>query len=385
MALEPTENTPTTDGGQTAISAMEAAFLAPSEAPAAAAPTPPVVEAPPVVEETPPPAEPTDPLKEIENAADPKVSKLPIDEEEPAAEPENTPPPKDKAGYRIQELTKEIKNEWKPKVATLEQQIAERDARMAELKAQAEEAERLKEQLKSYEAEMSIVKLEKTPAYIKEVAEPFEKIQTKTDSIIETYSLDREKVYAAFAEPDEGKRRAALKEATAGLELDVDDQVELRALARDVQPLYAKRDELYANADKALAELAARSEQETAAQAAARAEDRAKAAELVAKRVVSSRPSLKAFISETVIASVKDTDIDALDPQNKAYNHLAGLALPKLEVAYSKLIAERDKLLDEIAAFQKADPRVGDGLGHAGVGEGRPKTIEEALMATARG
>ena len=152
MALEPTENTPTTDGGQTAISAMEAAFLAPSEAPAAAAPTPPVVEAPPVVEETPPPAEPTDPLKEIENAADPKVSKLPIDEEEPAAEPENTPPPKDKAGYRIQELTKEIKNEWKPKVATLEQQIAERDARMAELKAQAEEAERLKEQLKSYEA-----------------------------------------------------------------------------------------------------------------------------------------------------------------------------------------------------------------------------------------
>lgn len=380
--LEPTENTPTTDAGSSAIATLEAALLG---APPAAAEAPPVVEeTPPVVEDT-PPAAPTDPLKEIESTADPKVSKLPIDEDLADPEPEEDLPVDQKVKKRILGLKDEIKSQWKPRVTELEQQIAERESRLTELKAQAEEAAALKEQLKTYEMEMSVVKLEKSPAYIKEVTEPFQKIQEKTDSIIDNYSLDRDKVYAAFAEPDEGKRRAALKEATAGLELDVDDQVELRALARDVQPLYAKRDDLYNNVDKALAELAARSEQETASQAAARAEERSKSADFAAGRIVKAKPILKEFVSDEIIRTVKDTDIDALDMDNRAYNHIAGLALPKLERAYAKIIAERDKLLDEIASFEKSSPRVGDGLGRAAAGEGRPKTLEEAMLAAARG
>lgn len=382
MPLEPTDNIETTDAGQASVNALEAALLAPSSKPAET--PPPVVETPPPAAETPPPVEEKDPLKEITKEDDPTLTKLPIDDLEDDEKPEDIPTEL-KAGKRIQSLKEEIKTQWKPKVTELEQQIAEREARLTELKAQAEEADRIKEQLKTYELEMSVVKLEKSPAYVKEVTEPFEKIQTKTDAIIENYGLDRDKVYAAFAEPDEAKRRTALKDATAGLELDVDDQVELRALARDVQPLYAKRDELYANVDKALAELAARSEQETAAQAAARAEERAKSADLVAKRVTSAKPTLKEFITDEIVASVKDTDIDALDPQNKAYNHLAGLTLPKLERAYAKMTAERDKLLDEIASYQKANPRVGDGLGRAGTGEGRPKTLEEALLSRITG
>lgn len=384
MALIPTDNTEATDGGAAGLSALESALLAPDDN-ASAEVTPAAEEKPaPVVAEEKPAPVVEDPLKEIDKAADPDQSKLPIDDLAVDDDVEDVPS-SDKAGRRIQELKAEIKTSYKPRITELEQQIAERDARLLELKGGSEELEKLRETIKSYETEMSVVKLERTPAFIKEVTEPFDAIQTKTDSIIEQYDLDSKAVYAAFAEPDEGKRRAALKEVTSGLEIDVDDAVELRSLARDVQPLYAKRDELYANADKALAELGARAEQETAAQALARAEERGKATDLVASRVTKALPFLKDLITDELVGAVKDTDQDALDPQNKAYNHLAGVTLPKLASQYSKVLAERDKLLDEIASYQKSSARVGDGLGSAAPGEGKPKTLLDGLLAGVNG
>lgn len=387
MALIPTNNTESLDGGASGMSALEAALLAPdnaAEAVVAEAPAKETPAAPAKAEAA--PAKAADPIAEIEASAkeDPNVSKLPIDDiadDEPSVEI----PGSERAKGSILALKAEIKETYKPRIAELEQTVAEREARLLELKGSADELERLRETVKSYETEMSVVKLEKTPAFIAEVTKPFEAIQTKTDVIIETYGLDKTEVYAAFAEPDEGKRRAALKAITSGLELDVDDAVELRTLAREVQPLYNRRDELYLNADKALAELGARAEQETAAQAMARAEERSKSADLVAKRIVAAKPALRDFVSEDIIANVKDTDIDALDPQNKAYNHIAGLALPKLERAYAKAIAENDKLLDELAGYQKSGARVGGGLGSAAPGEGKPKTLLDGLLAGVNG
>lgn len=388
MPLIPTNDTESLDGGASGMSALEAALLAPDGAaePAVAEAPAKVAEAAAPAKAEAAPAKAADPIAEIEASAkeDPNASKLPIDdiaEDEPVVAGDA----KAKAGYRIEALKAEIKETYKPRIAELEQTVAEREARLLELKGSADELERLRETVKSYETEMSVVKLEKTPAFIAEVTKPFEAIQTKTDAIIETYGLDKTEVYAAFAEPDEGKRRAALKAITSGLELDVDDAVELRTLAREVQPLYNRRDELYLNADKALAELGARAEQETAAQAMARAEERGKATDMVAARVTKSIPFMKELITDELLGTVKETDQDALDPQNKAYNHLAGVTLPKLATKYSQLVTERDRLLDELAGYQKSGARVGGGLGSAAPGEGKPKNLLEGLLAGVNG
>lgn len=380
MPLEPIENIETIDAGQSSVNALEAALLTPSEKPTPVAPPVVTIEevTPAKVEET-TSDEPLDPLDEL-GKSDEKEGKpsLPIEgkTEELSAEI--------RAGKTIKAMKEEISTTWKPKVAELEQQIAERESRLEELRAQAEEATALKEKLESMEAEVSVVRLERTPAYIEAVVKPEQEIVDGARKIAEKYGIDTPKLFEAFEAGDEDECQEELDKLIDGLDVSRGDDHKLRSLIQKYLPVKAKKNELYDNADKALAELAARAEQETAAKAAERAVERTKSMDLVAKRITTAAPSLLNFVTEDVVKRAKDTDIDSLDTEKKVYNHLAGLTLPKLEKAYAKLIAERDNLLDEVAAYGKSNPRVGDNAAN-GAPTTRPRTLEEALLSNVRG
>lgn len=367
-----------------APSSMAAAFAAASErssktkaAAVAPAPTPePAKAAAPA-----PAAKAADPLDAAAaEIADPNHVPLPFDDIEDEAPEESKPD--ERVGKRIEILKSEIKTTWKPRVAELEETVKQRDSRLAELEAFAKEREELVEKVKTYEAEMSITKLEKTPAFIKEVAEPETRIVDSAMKIIEHYGLNEKAIFAALEEPDSLKRSAAFKAATSGLDVDPDHAYELRKLADEAQVVMAKRADLYANADKALAELGARAEKETAAQAIARAEERVKATDLVVGRIVKKLPFVADMV-KAVADTVKETNFGELDVQKQAYNVMMGEAFPKLAVAHAKLQAQYDAALDEIAAYTKADPRVDGGLARSAAAGAQPRSMAEAANMAA--
>ena len=311
---------------------------------------------------------------------DPNHVPLPFDDiEEPAAPDEGTSD--ERVGRRIEMLKAERKT-LNAHIAEKEETIKQRDSRLAELEAFATERDDLLERVKGYEAEMSIAKLEKTPAFIKEVTEPEGKIVGNAMKIIEHYGLSEKDIFAALEEPDAMKRSAAFKAATSGMDVDPDHAYELRKLADEAQTVLARRAELYQNADAALAELGARTEKETATQVAARAEERVKATDLVVERIAKKLPFLNAIV-RGVADAAKGTNFEALDPQKQAYNVLMGEALPKLAVAHAKLQAQYDAALDEIAAFTKASPRVDGGLARSGPGGAQPRSLAEAAAMAA--
>lgn len=388
MALEPvpaeTVDTSSQDGGL-AASLTNALIGAPDPA-APQTPEPPAPEIPeaaPAEPAAPEPAKPQDPVKAVEEAVegdDEEGIKLPIDEvEEKEPEPAEPAKTEDKVGRRIEALKAEIKTEWKPKVAELESTLKQKDARIQELEGTQNELSELREKLKSYETEMSVVRLENTEAYRKTVAEPLTAIETRALKIAEEYGLEPSKVLDTIAEPDGARRKASLKSLTSGVEIDQFDLVELHNLAEQAQPIFGKRDELYRNADSALAELQARAEAEQQQQAAERAELRAKAAEVVSKRMTSKLP----FFGDAVgaaVEKVKSTAFEAVDPNNQAYYMLAGEALPQIAKAHAALQKQVDELLDEVAAYRKSSPRV-TGV-PATEAPGKPRTdLGKALMA----
>ena len=374
-----------------APSSMAAAFTAASErsnkakAAPAAAPEPVKAAAPaPVKAAAAPATKAADPLDAAAaEVLDPNVTRLPFDDIEDETPSDEEPKSTDeRVGRRIELLKTEIKATWKPKVAELEETIKQRDSRLAELEAFAKEREELVEKVKNYEAEMAVTKLERTPAFIKEVAEPEERIVGNAMKIIEHYGLNEKAIFAALEEPDAMKRSAAFKAATSGLDVDPDHAYELRKLADEAQVVLAKKNDLYANADKALAELSVHAEKETAAQAIVRAEERGKATDLVANRVIAKLPFL-ADIVKGVTDTVKETNFDSLDPQKQAYNVMMGEALPKLAVAHAKLQAQYDAALDEIASYTKASPRVDGGLARTAAAGAAPRSMAEAANMAA--
>ncbi len=354
--------------------AAPAAVAEPAAKPAAAAPAK-VAPAP--------AAKAADPLDAAAaEIADPNHIPLPFDDIEDET-PVDEGKPDERVGRRIEILKGEIKETWKPKVAQLEGEIKQRDARLAELEAFAKERDELLESKKQWEAEMSVTKLEKTPAFIKEVTEPEGRIVESALKIIEHYGLNEKAIFAALEEPDAMKRSAAFKAATSGLDVDADHAYELRKLADEAQTVIAKRESLYKNADAALAELSAKAEKDTAAQLAARAEERGKATDLVVARISAKLPFVTEFLDKDLVKRVKETSFEALHQDKQAYNVLTGEAFPKLAVAHAKLQAQLDAALDEIASYTKASPRVDGGLSKAAGAGTAPRSMAEAAAMAA--
>jgi hypothetical protein len=303
----------------------------------------------------------------------PVIGKLPIEKgDEPKKE-------RDPAGDRIKALKDEINGVYTPKIKELEETLAQRDARLQELEGFAAERDTLKKQQEEWETEMKVAKLERTPEFVKTVTEPIQQIESRARELAEAYGIDEGKLFKSFTEGTEKERRVALKAATDGLDLDMDDYAEIRELIKSYLPIVAKREDLYENADKALAELQARKEGETVQQAAARAEERVKITDMVAGKVSAALPYLKAHV-DALLPSIKGLNFDVISPTDMAYNVMAGTLLGKMDKEYQAVRLQLDEALDELESTRKTSPRVGPG-GTFGSTQEAPVSLAAAARA----
>lgn len=345
MPLEPTLQEPgpaSTPASADPIAAMAANFNF-GDTPPVVEPAPGVTDPPPVVEPVvepgkPDPANPDEPVLPIDGVVIDKSKKT----------------PEEKAQFRFTEITTENK--------TLRETLTKKEEEFAALQLQIQEAEGLRQKLEELErykneseTEMSVVRLEKTEAYQKEVGQPLAKIADRLQQISTATEIDYNALLDVANEPDEGQRRKMLKDLTSGLDIDRADDFEIRKLIDDAQPLLDKQQTMRANASGALEELKARRESETAAQAAARAQEREKMTDLVAGRITAKLPFFGEMITG-VLDEAKKSDVTTQSLDSQAYNTLAGAALPQIAVKYAELEAKYDELLAEVEKRNKANP-----------------------------
>lgn len=318
----------------------------------AATPTPEPAAAPaPVTPEPEVTLDPTNPLAALE-AKKPEVGKLPIDDL--TTDPGEKVAPGDKAGFRIKELKEEINTKWKP----LEQDLAQKVARIAELEAKVAQAAAIEEKLAAQEQEMSVVKLESTTAFKEQVAKPLQDLIQSAVKLADKHSIDKDALLDALEIGDYDTAKDKILALTSGLDIPPVDVLEMVGLHGKAQPILSKRTELYANADKALSELQVRAEQESAQKRAQIAEERVRTAPVILEKVATHIPALAEFV-KTHGDAIAKTDIDALDLPNRIYNHAAGLALPVLQQRNVTLQQQLDDTLDELAKLKKAAPNPG--------------------------
>lgn len=355
-------------------------------APVAEAPAKPTEPEKPKVEAEEPAKSPIEEIEEIKG--DETEFRLPIEEEE--ADPAEAPAKegddaedKTPAGRRFAELKNELKEH--------KRQLAERDAKLAQYESKTKESEgvtseleALRQKVSDYEAEFSVVKLEKTEAFQQHVAAPLKEIFTASDKIAERYNIDPDQLAVAMEIADEDQRESALLELTSGIEVTPGDQYKMRALADKLQPVIEKRKDLYANADQALAQLNARREQEASADAAAKAEERRKTTAKVVERITEKLPFVKDIPGvnfDNVAKAVGDLDFNALPVHEKAYAQIAGALLPKFVKDRVAMQNQIDSLLDELESYKQAAPNPGGGK--PALDSGAPKRFID-LIAEAR-
>ena len=330
-----------------------------------------------------PVADPEPAVNPLKEAATPDVPdfKLPIDDEEPEPEPD----PKDKLDpvkkveRRIEEVKREVKEVWKPKVASLEQETAQLRAQLEEKEARIAQLAELETQVKTYEDEISVTRLERHPRYVAEVKEPLKAKVAEATAVAEKYDLPDGEVLDALELADPNAAEAALEKLASGLDVKPMDLLKLLKLHGEIQPIIKKQNDMYANADKVLAELEVAKEKETQQAALARAEERKRVAPTVADVLINKFPLIKDEIS-SLVEKAANTDIDALDTPNKVFNHLAGLALSKVVQKANALQAKNDELLDELDSLRKSLPNIGSGGFTPNTDGARPKTFLEALQ-----
>lgn len=353
------------------------AFLQTGSAPAKAAPAP--VEPEPAPEPKPKPvkAKAADPIKALDDAApqdDPDSMNLPIDDmgkDEPEAEAEGSednPYEKGTPQHRRFEQFRKENGGLRTELEAERQSRIQIEAKLKEIEAAAAKAQELEEKIRGYEAKITVSNLTESEAYKEQIAKPLIGILERSDAIADRYGIDRDQLAETLEITDDKTRRAAFKELTSGLDIDPDDALEMRALAKEVIPLKARREELLANADKALAELEAsktRAEQEATLRAA---EERKETVDKVAKHITTKLPFLKSLEGvdfDELVASVKESDFNALDTPNKAYSQIAAQLLPKLVKSYDSAIRQVEQLSDDLAKYKKQTPRVTPDFGGA--------------------
>lgn len=356
-----------TQGLMGALSALDAPATPPAT---------PAVETPAAAAE--PSSPPADPIKEIESTAPaPELTGLPIDELHVAPEPKPTEPGQkpDKVSYKLEELQKQTKT-LTAEMATERAAKAQLETKLAEIEAKATKADELQKQIEEYEQEMLAVRIEKSREYQEAVKKPTDAIVAKLDKLATKHSIDYDKLAEILDTEDEDAATDKLNSLVSGMDVPVTDIVAITQLRAAYAPIKAKQTELYTKADKVLLELEARGKQQDEASVIAAAEERRKVFPTVAAKVVSSIPEFK-DIFDAVTPAVVDTDTTKLDVTTQGYNHLAGLALPKVVAAHRKLQKDNDELLMELASYRKATTAPGQFTQQTG--SNPPKDLNQAL------
>lgn len=364
--VTPTEaTTPTTDIAQRFNQFREGGSPAPVAAPAPALEPTPKPEPAPAPKPDAKPATGT-PLDDATVEPDSKSFNLPLDDDsdepEPTADTEELPSNiKDGTPQAVafRALRKE-KQEIARQRDTFQTELEQFKSKATELEGERTIREELEAKVKEYEAKLAITRIEESPVYQKAVTEPYVKIADATAKFAEQYGVDLRELDKVFDIADDSKRKEGFKNLLSGLDIDPEDQLEIRTLAKEFRTIAAKRDDILADSEKTLTELEAIQTKQTERDAAIRAEERRATTKQLADHITRKLPVLKTlagFDYDAVVAKVTDTDPATIDLANQAYNAIAGQALPKMTKAYQEALRQIEQLSDDMEKIRNSSPR----------------------------
>ena len=352
------------------------------------------VEAPTNVDALPDAAEPTSFEATLEaafaNLDQAPAEPEPVAEEPPAAEPEPEPVAEESpeevqdTGNEVQEsddpienLTEDIGDEWTPKAANrfkelktelktnrseleqLRQQSAEYESKIQELTGLAEnkDVEQLQERLAEYEQQQALSNLEQTQAYQQAVSQPLEALVEQADQIADKYEVDSDALIDVLSLDDPQEQEEQLSELLPNA--SDRDKAKIYRIMEDIDPIIQRREQLYENADAALAEAKQLEEQQSAAAAAENAQLRQNITKNVVERVQQKLPFLKGIEGLDMSAiqqKASETDPTVLHPVDHAYNAVSAQVFPTVVRQYLEMRKEVESLTDRLAEYEDAEP-----------------------------
>lgn len=352
------------------------------------------VEAPTNVDALPDAAEPTSFEATLEaafaNLDQAPAEPEPVAEEPPAAEPEPEPVAEESpeevqdTGNEVQEsddpienLTEDIGDEWTPKAANrfkelktelktnrseleqLRQQSAEYESKIQELTGLAEnkDVEQLQERLAEYEQQQALSNLEQTQAYQQAVSQPLEALVEQADQIADKYEVDSDALIDVLSLDDPQEQEEQLSELLPNA--SDRDKAKIYRIMEDIDPIIQRREQLYENADAALAEAKQLEEQQSAAAAAENAQLRQNITKNVVERVQQKLPFLKGIEGLDMSAiqqKASETDPTVLHPVDHAYNAVSAQVFPTVVRQYLEMRKEVEALTDRLAEYEDAEP-----------------------------
>jgi hypothetical protein len=290
-------------------------------------------------------------------------------EPEPVAEVQDTDP--------IESLTDDIGDDWTPKAANrfkelknelktnrseldmLRQQSTEYESKIQELTGLVEnkDIEQLQERLAQYEQQQAMTNLEQTPAYQQAVSQPLEALVEQADQIADKYEVDSDALIDVLSLDDPQEQEEQLSELMPNA--SDRDKARIYRIMEDIDPILQRRQNLYENADAALAEAKQLEEQQRAASAAENAQLRQNITRNVVERVQQKLPFLSGIDGLDMSAiqqKASETDPSVLHPVDHAYNAVSAQVFPTVVRQYLEMRKEVESLTDRLAEYEDAEP-----------------------------
>lgn len=316
------------------------------------------------VEPTPEPVKEPEPTKEPEPVKE--TAKEPDTEPNPLKDLESIEELKDwtpEAARRFRELKAELKT-YRSRAEELEQAVSQKESRLQELQALADnpEYQQLQERIAEYEQQMLVSKLESSHAYKTLVEQPLASLVEEADGIAEKYSLDAGTLLEAIANDDEAAQEEQLSELLANA--SDRDKFRVYKIIEEVRPILEQRRVLQEHAEAALREAEQLDSQRQQQSLIERVQQRQEAANAVADKLKNKLTFLSGMegVDLTVLAKeAAELDPSTLDPVTGTYQAIAAKLLPKMASQYLSLQKEIDALTERLAEYDRATPKAGGG------------------------
>ena len=312
------------------------------------------------VESTPEPTPAPEPTKEPEPTAEASTDPNPLSDIESLEEPKDWTP---QAAKRFKELKAELKT-YRSRAEELEQAVSQKESRLQELQALAEnpEYQQLQERIAEYESQMLVTKLESSHAYKTLVEQPLANLVQEADGIAEKYSLDSNTLIEVIAESDEAVQEEQLTELLANA--SDRDKFRIYKIIEEVRPILEQRAVLQQHAEAALREAEELENQRYQQTLVQRVQQRQEAANSVADKLKSKLTFLSGMEGVDLSAIAKEAaelEPSTLDPVTGTYQAMAAKLLPKMAAQYMNLQKEIETLTEKLAEYDRAAPKAGGG------------------------
>jgi predicted nuclease with TOPRIM domain len=265
-----------------------------------------------------------------------------------------------KAANRFKQLKEEMK-QFREERDQFKQLTVEQELKLKEMSGLVEnkDVEALQQRIAEYEHAQMFSNLERTSAYQEAVTKPLEVLIEQADQIASKYEVDTDALIDIFAMTDADLQDERLSEILG--HASERDKARVYKLIEEVNPILARRAELYSNVEEASREAEMLEEARNNAQLAERAKLRENITRNVMDRITEKLPFLKTFDKLDVGAiqqKAAQTDPSVIHPVDFAYNAVSAQLLPAIVREYVSQKKEIEALTDRLASFEDAEPRI---------------------------